>query len=202
MENINFEGQPVNPEQNSSQNMNQNSDQNMNLNEAPRSGGAPNDGSSDEGKRKKKLIWAGVILAALILAVASWQYWQYTHSVYYQQMKYVENFEKGLRKDTIGGKTPEEVLSLFTIAIKSGDFNLASKYAYFNGGVEESIARLNKIKELSRLDIFIHELENAKIVDGISPNYKDAVIFENGKQVTIVSLSLNEKNGVWKILEF
>ncbi|MDP3004386.1 MAG: hypothetical protein Q8N43_02690, partial [Candidatus Azambacteria bacterium] len=30
--------------------------------------------------RKKKLIWAGVILAALILSVIGWQYWQYAYS--------------------------------------------------------------------------------------------------------------------------
>lgn len=39
-------------------------------NSAPK---APND-------RKKKLIWAGVILAALILSVIGWQYWQYAYS--------------------------------------------------------------------------------------------------------------------------
>ena len=45
------------------------------------------------GDRKKKLIWAGAILAALILSVIAWQYWQYTQTPYYQQMRAVKEKE-------------------------------------------------------------------------------------------------------------
>ena len=57
-----------------------NNENNINNNSAPE---APNN-------RNKKLIWAGVILAVLILSVIGWQYWQYIHSPYYQQMKAVK----------------------------------------------------------------------------------------------------------------
>lgn len=56
--------------------------------------------------RNKKLIWAGIIMAVLILSVGAWQYWQYTHSVYYQQMKAVKTLEEIAKEsDKYGGKT-------------------------------------------------------------------------------------------------
>ncbi|MDP1891630.1 MAG: hypothetical protein Q8K55_12120, partial [Gemmatimonadaceae bacterium] len=87
--------------------------------------------------RKKKLIWAGIILAVLILSVIGWQYWQYTHSTYYQQMKAAKELEKLYADDTIGGKTPEETLALFLDAVKKEDFELASQYAIY--GMRDSI---------------------------------------------------------------
>jgi len=64
---------------------------------SPAGGGASEGGENNQAApkapRNKKLIWAGVILAALILAVIGWQYWQYIHSPYYQQMKAVKMIE-------------------------------------------------------------------------------------------------------------
>ncbi|MFH1048280.1 MAG: hypothetical protein V1732_01300, partial [Patescibacteria group bacterium] len=99
---------------------------NINNNSAPK---APDNEPRQSGARKKKLIWAGIILAVLILAVIGWQYWQYTQSVYYKQMKAVKMIEKDLKEqDKWGGKTPEETVRMFTEAVKKGDFELASKY--------------------------------------------------------------------------
>ena len=95
-----------------------------NNSDAPQGGGR----SSDQ-KRRRKLIWAGIVLATLILAVIGWQYWQYTQSPYYQQMRAVKMIEAQQKEsDKWGGKTPEETVRLFTEAIKKGDFELASKY--------------------------------------------------------------------------
>jgi len=55
--------------------------------------GDTNQEAAPKAPRNKKLIWVGVILAALILAVIGWQYWQYIHSPYYQQMKAVKMIE-------------------------------------------------------------------------------------------------------------
>ena len=65
-------------------------EKNQNENSAPK---APNGEPKQNWRKNKKLIWAGIILAVLILAVLGWQYWQYTHSVYYQQMKAVKMIE-------------------------------------------------------------------------------------------------------------
>ena len=88
-----------------------------------------NNQAAPKAPRNKKLIWAGIILAALILAVIGWQYWQYMQSPYYQQMRAVKMIEAQQKEsDKWGGKTPEETVRLFTEAIKKGDFELASKY--------------------------------------------------------------------------
>lgn len=201
MENVNFEGQPVNPEENTDQNINQNMDQNMNLNEAPRSSGAPNDGQGQENTKKKKLIWAGGILAALILAVAGWQYWQYTHSVYYQQMKAVKKLEAMEKEsDKWGGKTPEETVRLFTEAVKKGDFELASKY----GREEEIESDLEKIKKDGNIDLLVKDLENGILEEspGFAGEYFDLLIKDKGEDKYSVLTLRRSERGIWKIVTF
>lgn len=165
-------------------------------NQAPRSGGA----------RNKKLIWAGVVLAVLILAIGGWQYWQYTHSVYYQQIKAVkllETMEK--ESDKWGGKTPEETVRLFAEAVKKGDFDLASKYGV--SSLESEIkSTLEEYKNSEYWDDYLIWLENLK--NSISPNQNfgpNSSTYEsfddNGRRVIFISLAKNE-GGIWKINEF
>lgn len=201
MENVNFEGQPVNPDQNPNINPSQN--------EAPK---APNGGQDERNnsdtqggqgfnqKRRRKLIWAGGILAALILAVAGWQYWQYTHSVYYQQMKAVKKLEAMEKEsDKWGGKTPEETVRLFTEAVKKGDFEMASKY-----GREEKIKpELEKIKTDGKIDQLIRWLGVGKLqeISGFGGDNFDLIVKENGQEIWILGLFRSE-GGTWKIVEF
>lgn len=177
METINFEGQTVN----------QNPGPAMNLTPAPK---AP---------RNKKLIWAGAILVVLIAGVGGWQYWQYTHSVYYQQMKYIKLLEKEAKEsDKWGGKTPEETVRLFTEAVKKGDFELASKY----GNPELIKSELEKMKTAGQMDLLIRELETGKIIKIGSGEY-DVILkaIINGLEVRVLSMSKSE-GGTWKIDEF
>lgn len=170
--------------------------QGENNSDAPQSGGQ----SSDQ-KRRRKLIWAGIILAALILAVIGWQYWQYTQSPYYQQMRGIKYLEKMAEEsDKWGGKTPEETVRLFTEAIKKGDFELASKY----GNPEEIKPDLEKIKNEGNIHLLIKDLEigNIENKSGFSSDYVDLVIKENGKVKYFVLTISKSDGGTWKIVEF
>ena len=147
--------------------------------------------------RKKKLIWAGIILAALILSVIGWQYWQYIHSTYYQQMKAVKMIEKLYADDTMGGKTPEETLALFLDAVKKEDFDLASQYAIY-GGREDLKKWLTGIKENGQMEEFIKVYSQAIKEKGAGTDIQFSV-YENGKEVSNIGLSKNPK-GIWKII--
>lgn len=150
--------------------------------------------------RNKKLIWAGIILAVLILAVVGWQYWQYTQSPYYQQMKAVKLLEKMEKEsDKWGGKTPEETVALFRDAIKKGDFELAAKY-----GDEEKIkSELEKIKAIGKIDLIIRELEVGKVkeISGFGGNNVNLIAQIDGIEVRVLSMYKSD-GGTWKIVEF
>ena len=154
--------------------------------------------------RNKKLILAGVVLSALILAVIGWQYWQYTQSPYYQQMKAVKMIEAERKEsDKWGGKTPEETVRLFTEAVKKGDFDLASKY----GNREQIMPVLEKMKAEGKIDQLINWLETGKIKEflGIGENKEiidaNLIVKESGQEIWILSMHKSD-GGTWKIDEF
>lgn len=167
--------------------------QGENNSDAPQSGGR----SSDQ-KRRRKLIWSGVILAALILAVIGWQYWQYTQSPYYQQMKAVKEIEKMAKEsDKWGGKTPEETVRLFMEAIKKGDFELASKY----GNRDQIFPVLERMKNEEKINKLVNWLETGEIKTFAGGNDINLMIKENGKEFWILSMHKSD-SGTWKIDEF
>lgn len=151
-------------------------------------------------KRKKRLICVGILLAALILAVIGWQYWQYTHSTYYKQMRSVKNLEEMAKEsDKWGGKTPEETVRLFTEAVKKGDFELASKY----GNPERIKSELEKMEKDGQTDLLIKELEVGEIkeISGFGDNDVNLMANINGLKVRVLSMHKSD-GGTWKIDEF
>ena len=147
--------------------------------------------------RNKKLIWAGIILAALILSVIGWQYWQYTNSTYYQQMKAVKALEKLYADDNIGGKTPEETLALFLDAVKKEDFDLASQYAIYSA--REDVKKwLIDIKENGQMEEFIKIYSQTVKEKGAGTDVAFNV-YENNKVVDSIGMNKNPK-GIWKII--
>ncbi len=160
--------------------------------------GEEQNNSAPKAPRNKKLIWSGIILAVLILSIAGWQYWQYTHSLYYQQMQAVKNLEKMAKEsDKYGGKTPEETVRLFTEAIKKGDFELASKY----GNKEKILPVLEKMKNDNKIDQLINWLEIGKINEFSDKNYSDLKVKKMGQEIWIMGL-FKSNSGTWKIVEF
>jgi len=165
-------------------------EENNNNDSAPK---APNN-------RKKKLIWAGIILAALILSVIGWQYWRYIHSTYYQQMQGVKYLERMAKEsDKWGGKTPEETVALFRGAVEKGDFDLASKY-----GKQSIKSDLEKIKAEGNIGALLKDLEIGKMENkiGFGADYRDFVIKENGEIKYIILTIRKSDGGAWKIVEF
>ena len=177
-----------------------NNENNINNNSAPE---APNN-------RNKKLIWAGVILVALILAVIGWQYWQYIHSSYYQQMKAVKMIEaKQKESDKWGGKTPEETVALFRDAIKKGDFDLASKYGYpeltdpLVKNPKTIKTTLEKIKADGQIDQLVKWLTTGELqeISGFGGSDFNLIVKENNQKIWILSIHKSD-GGTWKIDEF
>lgn len=157
-----------------------------------------NNQAAPKALRNKKLIWSGAVLAALILAVIGWQYWQYMHSAYYQQTKAVKLIEAQQREsDKWGGKTPEETVRLFTEAVKKGDFELASKY----GRSELIKSELEKMKNNNQLGLLIRELEVGKIKQFSNGNDANLMANIDGLNVRVLSMHKSD-GGTWKIDEF
>lgn len=160
--------------------------------------GGENNQAAPKAPRNKKLIWGGVILAVLILAVIGWQYRQYVNSPYYQQMKAIKMLEKMAKEsDKWGGKTPEETVRLFREAVKKGDFDLASKY----GNPELIKPELEKMKADDQMDLLIRELEIGEIKE--FPDGSDANLMADidGLRVRVLSMHKSD-SGTWKIDEF
>jgi len=156
--------------------------------------------SAPKAPRNKKLIWAGIILAVLILSVIGWQYWQYTQSPYYKQMQAVKTLEEMAKEsDKWGGKTPEETVALFTDAVKKGDFELASKY----GNPDLIKPELEKMKVDEKMDLLVKELETGKIeeISGFSGNNVNLMAEIDGLRVRVLSMYKSD-GGTWKIVEF
>lgn len=159
-----------------------------------------NNQAAPKAPRNKKLIWTGVVLAVLILSVIGWQYWQYTHSMYYQQIRAVRELEKMAKEsDKYGGKTPEETVRLFTEAVKKSDFELASKY----GNRERIMPVLEKMKTEGKIDQLTKWLTTGELqeISGFGGNDFNLIVKENNQKIWILSTHKSD-GGTWKIDEF
>ena len=167
--------------------------------------GEEQNNSAPKAPRNKKLIWGGVILAVLILAVIGWQYWQYVNSPYYQQMKAVKALEKLYTDDTIGGKTPEETLVLYTDAIRRDDIESALKYVGAGTAKDEARNQIMEYKNLGKFQVYVDLLVKAKLSPDKDLNWNpDDVLYEvldeNGRRVLAMYI-YKTKIGIWKIRE-
>ncbi|OGD32865.1 hypothetical protein A2608_02720 [Candidatus Azambacteria bacterium RIFOXYD1_FULL_44_10] len=90
-------------------------------------------------RRKKQLIWAGVGLTAVILAIIIWQYWQYINSDYYR--------DYGSDKTT--EKTWIEIVKQAKNPLKSS--LLSQIFNFFNDGSLTSRPALTIVSESSLL---------------------------------------------------
>ena len=124
---------------------------------------------------------------------------------YQKYLDWQKNYEKAMREDTYGGKTPEETLQMFIEALRKEDVELASKYFVLrsDGSSDPKWKEgLIKTKEIGKLQEVINVLSKAKPDLGarISEEY---YVFstrdENGTVTADIDLRINKYSGVWKI---
>ncbi len=125
-----------------------------------------------------------------------------------------ENYEKAMKEDVYGGKTPEETLKLFIEALKKEDIELASKYFILETNTQSPdyltrnkwISFLNNLKEKKLLKRMASDLEiNAKPLGPLDKNYKDLSYFsfglfnDEGVIEVKIDMKFNQYSQVWKI---
>jgi hypothetical protein len=149
---------------------------------------------------KKSRNWGLGIVLIIIVAVVGIVWWQYTHTDDYLLQKYYEDLERQYMEDTIGGATPEETLSMFISALKTGDVDLASKY-FILEDQEEWRENLLDIKEGGAVDVMVRDLSTAKRGKDLGD---DSTIFSVVNPLNEVVAMINIvrlPNGIWKILD-
>jgi len=106
-------------------------------------------------------------------------------------------------KDTYGGKTPQETVDLFILALKNQDIDLAVKY------VKESERKnaKNKLEEIIKnknLDKAIEKLSFLQQRETTIPDYYAEFVLIDSDNIVIYSVSLekNKYNNLWKITDF
>jgi len=98
-------------------------------------------------------------------------------------------------KDTYGGKTPQETLSLYIAAVEGGDYTLASKY--FIGTRQNG--ELENWKNVSNdgLKKYISIIEKGVTSDGYFDEKNKRYIIHNPVLIELKQYP----NGIWKIIE-
>ncbi len=122
-----------------------------------------------------------------------------------QRKALTSKYNRMLRDDHYGGKTPEDTLKLFVDALKKKDYSLASKY-YVPEKWEQAEREMKKwIEEYPDMVYkFVSVAETGvvkrkKRVSGISLKlYEDA----EDKYPFSLEMTLNNVNNIWKISDF
>ena len=151
-----------------------------------------------------------MVLVLIVVVVAGWAvyYFWLGASVpqdYQQGMSFIENYEKLMREDIYGGKTPEETLKLFVEALKKEDVELASKYFMLDdeGSRERWVERLGELKEKKLLEQMAEDIEKKAKPDLESRLYESdfnfVVLKEDGSIGAEINMELNKFSGLWKI---
>ena len=99
----------------------------------------------------------------------------------------------------VGGKTPQETISLFVSALEKNNLVLAVKY-FIPDAREKESEDLIKLKDAGILSDLIHDLKNLKngqVID--NTHYLFKVFDETGQAAAEVELIKN-KSGSWKLI--
>ena len=118
-----------------------------------------------------------------------------------QEKAYIE----AMTADTYGGKTPQETLDLFVVALRKGDVELASKYFLLDEYIsrEKWVAFLNDVKSKKLLDQMADDI--AKFAKPLPLTTPDENVFsfglfdDNGAVAIYIDMRLNKYSDLWKI---
>lgn len=177
-----------------------------------------NDQNQDSGVPEQDNFWTarfvkflGVFLAIIGLVSGGYWIWFNYYSATAKMQANYEKYEdwqaaydKAMREDIYGGKTPQETLSMFIDALKKGDIDLASKYF----ALDENLSRdewktaLENANTEGMLGKIVDALSVARIDPGAAIN-EDYAVFtardQNGAVLIDMNLRLNKNSGTWKI---
>ena len=104
------------------------------------------------------------------------------------------DYEEAL-KDTYGGKTPQETLSLYILALEKNDYELASRY-FIGTKQKEELENLNRIDSQFKT-VYLSDLKKILEKSGTYSDQKDYFTFDGD-----ILLNLKKyPNGVWKIIK-
>ncbi len=157
-----------------------------------------------------KKIWAVVVVVIIAVVLGIWLYKTEkpfdpsvdtgTFTKAEQFDDYYKNLSEVYKKDTYGGKTPEETLQLFIDALKKGDTDLAAKY-YIPEKQKKELESLLQNKAKGFLETYIKIIDSKKTGVGFVDNltYEFDFFDENNKQVHTGRLTLNNSTKIWKI---
>ena len=133
-----------------------------------------------------------------------------TQKNYEKYLEWERNYEKAMKEDTYGGKTPEETLQMFIEALKKEDIELASKYFMLETDTEspDYLTRkkwenyLQEISNKNLLQQMANDIEKDAKPLTKTPNDKEfsyALFNEDGTVGISIDLKFNEYSNVWKI---
>ena len=174
-------------------------------------------------KPTKRRYWKFIagFLGIMVIAGAGFFVWnkyfspqakleRQTQENYQKYLNWQTNYEKAMKEDTYGGKTPEETLKMFIEALKKEDIGLASKYFVLETDTEspDYLTRKkweNYLQEISNKNL-LQQMAN-DIEKDVKPltkalNNKEfsyALFNEDGTVGISIDLKFNEYSGVWKI---
>lgn len=118
-----------------------------------------------------------IITAILVIGSGSFLFWNNNLIVSQEEKRYIE----AMTADTYGGKTPQETLDLFLVALEAEDAELASKYFMLDDN-------LSREKWLKMLIVFKEKGLLDDMVKDINPSS--------------VKIELNKYSNLWKIVDF
>ncbi|MDI6733933.1 MAG: hypothetical protein QMD50_00360 [Patescibacteria group bacterium] len=131
---------------------------------------------------------------------------------YAKARKSLSGFEKIMRDDVYGGKTPQETLDLFIAALKKDDLELASEYFLLETNLEDknyltknkALAALLDFKKQNKIQYIIDLLSRA-VPASTSSLYEgdyNFVAYDGKMLVSEINLEFNKYSQVWKIQSF
>ncbi|MEK7147099.1 MAG: hypothetical protein AAB772_02480 [Patescibacteria group bacterium] len=160
---------------------------------------------------KKKIIFIFVFLAIIAAAggvfwfSGGYQDWQENRAEKALVNKAEEvqrRIEEAYRNDTYGGKTPQETLDMFVVALRAGDIELASKYFALDDNLEraEWYNFLLKIKNDKSLDQMATDISTATLYKSVYEGNQQFIIFNKNKTDSlIINMIINPISKIWKI---
>jgi len=167
-------------------------------------------GESGAGKGRF-FVFVGVFLVIMLVAGGGYFGWNKyfsqeakTQRNYQKYLDWQANYEKAMQEDTYGGKTPQETLDMFIVALKKGDVELASKYFMLNenGAIDQKwINYLINLKQTGNLVRLANDIsKEAQPTDSLyKGNFQFKLYNDDGTTGLLINMQLNKSSNVWKI---